>query len=377
MSNNVSLSSNQSTETHSTQDHSTVNQSTNMSNPQSNTHIESSTNVDHSASTMHTDSTHNADMHGAEHKPDEMQQMLGDLGDHYGFVWSNYHLFDLPFIIYDNGLHVYTSEEAVNTSGQFKLIEEHGHKKLVNASTNVPVQYDLSITNLVAFEFITMFLLLVAFFKAKSSYSKSPNSAPTGFQNALESIIVYVRDEIVRPNLPSERIANKLTPYYMVLFFFILAMNFIGMVPGGHTPTSAMETTAALAVTAFVVINFSGIKHGGAGHYFYHLSTGGAPWYLFPLMLPLEILSIFIKPFVLTIRLFANMTAGHLILVALTGVIIVNKAYFAAIPIVPFSVFILLLEVLVAFLQAFVFTMLTCIFTGLAIGHDKEEAHGH
>lgn len=329
----------------------------------------------HSTDSLHTQHT--------EHKVDEQAELLGGLTDHYGFVWSNFHVFDLPFIIYDNGLHFYPTEHALNNSGIFKMVEHHGHKSIEKADGTHP-QLDLSITNFVFFQFIVMAVLAVIFFKAKSSY-KDKDKAPSGLQNALETVVLFVRDEVVRPNLPSIKIADKLTPYFMVLFFFIAGLNYIGMLPGAHTATSALEVTAAFAVTAFFAVNFNAIRFGGIGNFFHHL-LGGAPPAMAFLMVPLEILGMFIKPFVLTLRLFANMTAGHLILTALIAVIIVSKTALAGIPIVPFSVFIMLLEVLVSFLQAFVFTMLTCIFTGLAIGdHPKHEwlddnhssEHGH
>lgn len=334
----------------------------------------------HAEQTM-TDGTHSTDTHQTEHKVDEQQELLGGLTDHYGFVWSNFHVFDLPFIIYDNGLHVYGSEKSLNESGLFQIVEHHGHKSIekVGQPGSHP-QLDLSITNFVFFQFVVMALLAIIFFKAKSGY-KSKDKAPSGLQNALETVVLFVRDEVIRPNLPSIKIADKLTPYFMVLFFFIAGLNYIGMLPGGHTATSALEVTAAFAVTAFLAINFNAIRFGGVGNFFHHL-LGGAPPAMAFLMVPLEVLGMFIKPFVLTLRLFANMTAGHLILTALIAVIIVSKTALAGIPIVPFSVFIMLLEVLVSFLQAFVFTMLTCIFTGLAIGdHPKEEwldeGHSH
>ncbi len=326
-----------------------------------------------------TDSaSHNAAAH-TEHKPSELDEILSSTQDHNGFTWSNYHLFDLPFIFVDNGLHVFGSENSLEQSGKFKFIEEHGHKKVINIETGNAPALDMSITNLVAFEFIAVILVSFFFIKAASAAKKNKLKAPTGLANAVETVLLYLRDEVVRPNLPSNRIADKYLPFFVVLFFFIATMNYIGMLPGGHTATSAFWINGAISFISIIVINVVGIKEGGVKHYVAHLATGGAPWYMFPIMFPLEVLSNFvIKPFVLTMRLFANMTAGHLILAALTGVIIVNKAVFAALPIVPFSVFILLLEVLVCFLQAFVFTMLTCIFTGLAIGdHSEEEAAHH
>jgi len=326
---------------------------------------------EHKSVNNHND-TLNAHSENAEHTeqvPNEQQELLGGLTDHHGFVWSNFHISDLPHLIYDNGFHFYFNTTQMNNGGLFKMVEHHGHKNIERADGSSP-QIDLSITNFVFFQFMVMIVLVVLFFKTKASY-KNKDKAPSGLQNAMESVILFIRDEVVRPNLPSVKIADKLTPYFLVLFFFIAGLNYIGMLPGSHTATSALEVTGAFAVTAFLVINYYAIKFSGIGNYGHHL-LGGAPIWMAFLMIPLEILGLFIKPFVLTLRLFANMTAGHLILTALVAVIIVSKNAVAGVAIVPFSVFIMLLELLVSFLQAFVFTMLTCIFTGLAIGdHPK------
>jgi F-type H+-transporting ATPase subunit a len=333
---------------------------------------------------QHHDANHDANPSAhtqhTEHKLTEMDEILGSTHDHSGFTWSNFHLFDLPFIFVDNGLHIYGSEHSLNESGKFKMIEEHGHHKVVKVVdgklTKDSPAIDLSITNFIAFQFLAVLAVSFIFMKASSSYKKAKVSAPKGLANGLEAIMLFIRDEVVRPNLPNSVIADRYMPFFMVLFFFIAGMNYLGMLPGGHTATSAFWINGAISIVAILFVNIVGIKEGGFGHYLHHLATGGAPWYMIPIMLPLEVLSNFvIKPFVLTMRLFANMTAGHLILAALTGVIIGSKMIFAAIPIVPFSVFIMVLEVLVCFLQAFVFTMLTCIFTGLAIGEHPKGAH--
>lgn len=333
------------------------------------------------------DSTH------IEHKPDESAQIMGSLGDHSTFTWSNYSLFELPYIFVEDGLHIYPNEAALNSSGLFKTEEHHGHKTVISIKkekeliaskkqfepSEVAPNIDLSITNFIAFEFIAVIILSFLFIKASMFYKKNEGKAPRGLANLIELGIEFVRTELVEQNLPTKKITDRYLPYFVVLFFFIFTLNFLGMLPGAHTATSGFWINAAFAVTALIMINYAGIKEGGASHYIHHLATGGAPWYMIPIMLPLEVLSNYIiKPFVLTMRLFANMTAGHLILAALAGVIIISKNVFAAFGIVPFSVFILVIEVLVCFLQAFVFTMLTSIFMGLAIGdHPKELAHHH
>jgi F-type H+-transporting ATPase subunit a len=217
-------------------------------------------------------------------------------------------------------------------------------------------------------------MLVIFFFFKKISRKKvmKPNKAPHGFfANAIEKMILYIRDEVVVSNFESRKIADSLTYYFVATFIFILVINLVGLMPGGHTATGAIPVTAALAIVAFFVINGAAIKYSGVGHWFKHL-LGGAPVFLAPIMIPIELLSLVIKPFSLTIRLFANMTAGHIVLFSLLGLLFYFNTYVLALAIVPFSVFIYLLELLVAFIQAFVFTMLVSIYTSQSIGSHHE-----
>jgi F-type H+-transporting ATPase subunit a len=167
-----------------------------------------------------------------------------------------------------------------------------------------------------------------------------------------------------------------LLPYFLSVFSFILLLNLIGLVPGGHSATGAIGVTAGLAIISFCVINYTAVRESGVGAWFKHL-TGGAPLYMAPIMVPIEILSLFIKPFVLTMRLFANMAAGHIVLLAFVGLIFFFKSIFVAPASVAFSVFVYSLELLAAFLQAYIFTMLTAVFTGMAIGDHAHEGEHH
>lgn len=190
----------------------------------------------------------------------------------------------------------------------------------------------------------------------------------------METLILFVKDDIVSPNL-DEKTTKKMMPYLLTLFFFILTLNLIGMVPGGHAATGTLGLPLALAIIAFFVINIVAIAQSGIGHWFHHL-LGGAPVFLAPLMVPLEIMGMFVKPFALTVRLFANMVAGHVVLYILIGLIFLFGVWFSPL-LVGFSIFIFFLEILVAFLQAYIFTMLTVIFISLAIGESHEEGHSH
>jgi F-type H+-transporting ATPase subunit a len=238
-----------------------------------------------------------------------------------------------------------------------------------------PPQLDLSITNYVVFEWLAFTLLFVVGLFVSGKYKKNPNKAPSGIQNMMETVVVYLRDEVVYPNIKVRAAADRLLPYYITVFFGILLMNLFGLIPGGHTATGAIGVTAGLAIIAFFVINYTAIRESGIGAWFHHL-LGGGPIFLAPIMVPIEIISLFVKPFALTMRLFANMTAGHVVLLAFVGLIFFFKSIFVAPASMAFSIFVYFLELLAAFLQAYVFTMLTAVFTGMAIGeHAHKEAH--
>ncbi|MFP4543637.1 MAG: F0F1 ATP synthase subunit A [Bacteroidota bacterium] len=313
--------------------------------------------------------THTENPVSGEQESDVFSELLSGLGDHAGFIVGPYHVMDLPYIFIDDGFHFYWNSEQVEATKEYTI--DHGH--VVRVEDHQPPALDLSVTNLVAFQWIAIIILAFVFNKASKRYKKEPGTAPKGFQNMIESVIVYVRDQIVNPNISSHGAAQRLLPYFIALFFFILVMNLLGLIPGGHTATGALGTTFGLALTAFIVIQITAIREIGLGGWFHHL-LGGAPWWLFFIMIPIEIIGMFVKPFALTIRLFANMTAGHVILFALVGFIFYFQSLAISPAIVGFSVFILFLELLVAFIQAYIFTMLTAIFVGLAVGEHAEHA---
>lgn len=300
--------------------------------------------------------------------------LLSTMGEHRELSFFHKHIVDLPVILYDKseGLSIYPNIDAMIHIGKYTLSSTH--KIIKSNNPNEGPTLDLSITSLVCFQWITMLILLVVFFIAGRRYKRKPLSAPKGIQNLLETIVVFLRDEVVLPNLRNKNLGYKLLPYFVSLFFFILLMNLFGLIPGGHTATGALGTTAGLALTALLVINGTAITQIGLKNWFLHL-LGGAPWYLAPIMVPIEIISIFTKPFALTIRLFANMTAGHVVLLSLVGLIFYLKTLVMAAVSVPFSIFMYALEILVAFLQAYIFTILTAVFTGIAIGEHSHQGN--
>ncbi len=332
----------------------------------------------------HTDSTHNAtaamadaassghDTHGASHDvpPEQVfNHLLGELGDHHGFVLFG-HVADLPIMLVDNGFHAYPNPTKMEEAGVFTMHKGHPVRK----ADMKPPQLDLSITNYVMFQWFAFVVLAAIGFFVAGKYKKNPKKAPSGLQNMIETVVIYLRDEVVYPNVKGAA-GVRLLPYFITLFFSILLMNLFGLIPGAHTATGAIGVTAGLAIIAFLVINYTAIRESGIGAWFHHL-LGGAPLGLAPIMIPIEFMSLFIKPFVLTMRLFANMTAGHIVLLAFVGLIFFFRSIAVAPASVAFSVFIYFLELLAVFLQAYIFTMLTAVFTGMAIGeHAHDEAH--
>lgn len=188
---------------------------------------------------------------------------------------------------------------------------------------------------------------------------------PSGMRGLLETFVVFIRDEIVLPNTGEE--GRPYVPYFLTLFFFILVVNLLGMVPGSATATGNIAVTAALAGCTFVLINLAGIREHGFVHHVKNFIPHGLPVWLVPLMLPLEIIGLVTKCFALTIRLFANMIAGHIVILAFLSMIFMFGSIFVAPISVGAAVGLSLLEIFVCFLQAYIFTLLTSIFVGASL----------
>ena len=269
---------------------------------------------------------------------------------------------------------------------------EHGHKEVAGYKLEgnhiVPVDasekvYDFSLTRNVVQMFIALALLLILMLGVAKRYKEGQGvtRAPKGFQNAVEPVITFVRDEVAKPNIGHKY--QKFMPFLLTVFFFILINNIFGLIPGSANVTGNIAFTAVLGVITFFVINFNGNKH-----YWGHIVNPPVPFGIKFIMVPVEILSIFTKAFALIIRLFANMLAGHIIIICLISLIFIFSSIstvagvgFSPIS-VAFAAFIYVIEVLVAFIQAFIFTNLAAVFIGQAVeeGHHAEahdDAHGH
>ncbi len=239
---------------------------------------------------------------------------------------------------------------------------------------------DLSITKTAAAIMLAVIMLLIIVFVARNGYKKRPNQAPKGLQSLVEMLVVFVRDSITKPMI-GEKHYERYLPYILTLFFFIFFCNILGLIPffpAGANITGNIAVTATLALITFIITNLSGNKH----YWMDIFNTPGVPAWLkiFPLMPLVEVIGVFTKPIVLMIRLFANMTAGHIMILSFMALIFILSNIFGAgigagvtVVSVFMSVFISLLECLVAYIQAFVFTMLTALYIGMAVAEPHHE----
>lgn len=225
---------------------------------------------------------------------------------------------------------------------------------------------DLSITRHVLFMWLGAILLFIVMTRVAKAYKSS--LIPKGFTNFWEVFILFVRDEIAKPTIGKG--FEKFLPYLLTAFFFILFGNFLGLIPFSATFTSNISVTATMAIFTFLVIQVGGIRNNGLFGYFKGLIPHGVPVFLLPIMAVVELLGLLAKPFALAIRLFANMTAGHIVIYALISLIFVMQSVGWAGLAIPMALFIYGLEVLVALLQAYIFTMLSSLFIGMAVHQD-------
>lgn len=309
---------------------------------------------------------------------------------------SEHHIgFPLPVIFYDsaNGFHSFMSsefhhgKEMKDAHGvKYNVVESKGsyyalyHEKIIKTDAAGTLKLsesghaenekvlDLSITKSVLMILVTALLMLWIFGSMARNYKKS--LVPSGAGKFFEPLVLFVRDEIAKPNIGPKY--GKYMPYLLTVFFFILFLNIFGLMPFGINVTGNIAITVALAILTFIITQFTANKNYW-GHIFW---MPGLPWPMKLVMMPIEILGVFIKPFALLIRLFANMSAGHIVVMSLISLIFVFKNVIAGVAF-PFLTFVIyLLEVLVAFLQAYIFTMLSSVYFGMANEeHHHEEAH--
>lgn len=340
----------------------------------------------HSAHGDHTTDTTAAESFNAgkfiiEHVSDSYDWHVVSFGDTHISI-------PLPIILYSNNpewhngksLHVFMSSKFHHghddfngfrishekaTEGKIVEIDAAGHE------AGKPI--DLSITKVVAEILITILIILWVFISVASKAVKNTGKAPTGLQNVIEPVVLFIRDQIAQPTIGDKKY-EKYMPFLLTLFFFILIENFIGLIPFppfGANVTGNIGVTMVLALFTFFITTFSGNKH-----YWKEIYNPDVPWWLkfpIPLMPVVELTGVITKPFVLMVRLFANMMAGHMIITVFVSLIFIFASLFspwvgmAASPVsILFSVFILLLDVLVSFIQAYVFTLLSALYIGMA-----------
>ncbi len=284
------------------------------------------------------------------------------MDDHVWHFWNgHYGTLYLPVIVYssDQGLDIFSSRNFYdadhNTVAYNGYTLDHGHIYL----NGKPV-FDVSITKNVAMLLINATLLVVLLMAAAKGARQNAGKAPKGIQSFFEPIIVFVRDEIVKPNIGHHY--EKYLPYLLTLFFFILFGNLLGLLPGAGNMTGNIAVTMTLAVFTFIITNVSGNK-GYWGHIFW---TPGVPLPLRIVILPVEIVGIFTKPFSLMIRLFVAITAGHIVLLSLISLAFIFQSVTVGLVSSLIVLFINLIELLVAGIQAYVFTLFTSLYIGMA-----------
>ena len=317
-----------------------------------------------------------------------IDEHIGDSHDFHLFDYNGHaYSLPLPIILWtDNGLVTFLSSAFHHDNKGTVVVEKNGQRfvrykeDIYYASADTPLTLNtqgdvtnarplnFSITKNVVSLMLISILLLFTFIAVARSYKKNPK-APKGLAGLLEPIVIFVRDEIAIPNI-GEKYYNRYMPYLLTVFFLIWVGNLFGLIPFfpfAGTVTNNILFTGMLALFTLILTLFSSNKH-----YWQHIfAPPGVPSWILPIMIPIEILSVFTKPFALMIRLFANMTAGHIIALSLISLIFIFKSVAIAPVSVAFTVFMQMLELLVAVLQAYVFTLLSALFIGQAV----EETH--
>jgi F-type H+-transporting ATPase subunit a len=256
---------------------------------------------------------------------------------------------------------IYQASATPNEHGQYVALNEKHHPHNVRP-------LDFSLTKNTCTLLLSIVLLLVVFLSVANSYKKRQGKSPKGLQSWMEPIILFVRDDIAKPNLGHKY--ERFMPYLLTVFFFIWFNNMLGLVPflpGGANLTGNIAVTMVLAVMTLLITVFNGNKHYW-GHIFW---MPGVPVPMKIFLMPLELIGVFTKPIALMIRLFANITAGHILVLALICLIFVFDSYWVTAASIPFAMFIGAIEFMVAFIQAFIFTILSALFIGMAV----EEHH--
>jgi F-type H+-transporting ATPase subunit a len=336
----------------------------------------------------HVASETNHDSHSDEpEKVDAGKIIMEHIADAYDWhiatIGHTHISIPLPVIIYDqNGLHIFLSSKfhhGHDSHDGFALHE--GKIVALNSDGSVNEHasfYDISITKNVASMMISVIILLWVMFSVAGHYKRGNKRAPKGLHNLIEMGILFIRDEIAKPSIGKKY--EKFMPYLLTIFFFIFLNNLLGLIPffpGGANVTGNIAVTLVLALFTFVITSINGNKA-----YWTHIFLPpGVPKALWVLLIPIEIIGMLNKPIVLMIRLFANITAGHIIILGFFSLIFIfgamNQSLGLGVSVlsVAFTTFMNFLELLVAFLQAYVFTLLSALYFGSAVEEHHHEEH--
>lgn len=339
----------------------------------------------------HTTNTHSNE--NKEFNPSDMiNHHIGDAHEFHILDWKGHAIsLPLPIILWtNNGLVTFLSSEFHHDQEAKVVVEKKG-QKLVRFHENIfyadkiaglehPGTFDfnlrpidLSITKNVFSMLMSVVILLFLFLKVAKSYRN--NLVPKGLNGFIEPLILFVRDDIAIPNI-GEKKYSTFMPYLLTIFFFIWINNLIGLIPFfpfSSNLTGNIVFTMVMAIFTFVITTKSGSKD-----YWKHILMPPVPKALYPIMIPIEIIGMLTKPFALMIRLFANITAGHIIILSLVSLIFIFKTVWISPVSGIFVLFMTTLEILVAALQAYVFTLLSALFIGLATEeHDHAHDHSH
>lgn len=290
---------------------------------------------------------------------------IGDSHEwHFATIGETHITLPLPVILYspENGLTFFSSAKFHNAEKSYGDYRLNDHDRIESISG--AKFYDISITKNVASMLVSAVILLSIFLSVAKMSQKNKGKAPKGLQNALEPFIVFVRDDIAKEKIGKNY--ERYLPYLLTVFFFIWVNNLLGLLPGGANVTGNIAITLTLAFITFIITNISGNKS-----YWEHIfNTPGVPWWLkfpIPLMPVVEFIGIFTKPFSLTIRLFANITAGHIIILSLISLTFIFQSVFVGVVGALFATVMNVLELLVALVQAYVFTLLSAVYIGAAV----------
>lgn len=330
--------------------------------------------------------THTATQHQEKEDLNVSELILEHIGDDYSWHLFGHTSIPLPVIlISDKGFELFSSSKLMDEhhqpiayqgknlyqkiAGKIKIVNTDG---TVNEALNAKL-WDFSITKNVASLLVSVFILLLVFASVGGAYKKRGiTSAPKGLQSWLEPVVLFVRDDVAKPAIGHKYL--KFMPFLLTIFFFILINNFLGLIPfmpGGANLSGNIAFTMVLAVLVFFVVNLNGNKD-----YWKHIFwMPGMNVGMKIFLAPIELIGVFVKPISLMIRLFANITAGHVLVLSLICLIFIFKHIAASAIAVPFAVFISLIEVLVAFLQAFIFTMLSAMYIGMAVEEHHHNDH--